>query len=128
MPTQPQDGADRRIQLAADRTVFAAQRTYTALSGPASPRWPGSGPLTVRSSRRACPARQAYAQIVHDRDHARNAPGDVLGPAPGLRVSTVSASVTSPRVTLTWICSAWPGSSAASLSLTSPWKRSSSPS
>jgi hypothetical protein len=28
MPTQPQDGADRRTQLAADRTVFAAERTY----------------------------------------------------------------------------------------------------
>jgi putative membrane protein len=29
MPTQPlQNGADRRTQLAADRTVFAAERTY----------------------------------------------------------------------------------------------------
>jgi putative membrane protein len=30
MPTQPQDGADRRAQLAADRTLFAAERTYAA--------------------------------------------------------------------------------------------------
>jgi uncharacterized membrane protein YidH (DUF202 family) len=31
MPTQPlQDGADRRTQLAADRTMFAAERTYAA--------------------------------------------------------------------------------------------------
>jgi putative membrane protein len=30
MPTQPQDGADRRTQLAADRPVFAAERTYAA--------------------------------------------------------------------------------------------------
>jgi hypothetical protein len=30
MPTQPQDGADRRTQLAADGTLFAAERTYTA--------------------------------------------------------------------------------------------------
>ena len=39
MPTQPlQESADRRTQLAADRTVFAAERTYAALFGPA---WPG---------------------------------------------------------------------------------------
>ena len=31
MPTQPlEDGADRRTQLAADRTIFAAERTYSA--------------------------------------------------------------------------------------------------
>ena len=31
MPTQPlQDGADRRTQLAADRTMFAAECTYAA--------------------------------------------------------------------------------------------------
>jgi hypothetical protein len=31
MPTQPlQDDADRRTQLAADRTIFAAERTYSA--------------------------------------------------------------------------------------------------
>jgi putative membrane protein len=30
MPTQPQDGADRQAQLAADRTLFAAERTYAA--------------------------------------------------------------------------------------------------
>ena len=30
MPTQPQDGADRRTELAADRTVFVAERTYAA--------------------------------------------------------------------------------------------------
>src|ERR687892_461518 len=30
MPTQPQDGADRRTQRAADRTVLAAERTYAA--------------------------------------------------------------------------------------------------
>ena len=31
MSTQPlQDSADRRTQLAADRTVFAAERTYAA--------------------------------------------------------------------------------------------------
>jgi hypothetical protein len=28
MPTPPQDGADRRTQLAADGTLFAAKRTY----------------------------------------------------------------------------------------------------
>jgi putative membrane protein len=40
MPTQPQDGADRRTQLAADGTVFAAERTYPAWARTASPRWP----------------------------------------------------------------------------------------
>jgi Domain of unknown function (DUF202) len=30
MPTQPQNGADRRTQMAADRTVLAAERTYAA--------------------------------------------------------------------------------------------------
>ena len=43
MPREPlQDGADRRTQLAADRTVFAAERTYAAWVRPASPLWPAA--------------------------------------------------------------------------------------
>jgi hypothetical protein len=39
MPTQPQDGVDRRTQLAADGTLFAAERTYAVWV------WTGHGAL-----------------------------------------------------------------------------------
>jgi putative membrane protein len=46
MPTQPlQDDAERRTQLAADPTIFAAERTYSA--------WVRTG-LAATGERRRC--------------------------------------------------------------------------